>query len=73
MGIRLALRTVEMHDADQRVLRVESEKTVVLLYRVCFYDFHILDHYLRSAAKVHFSTKVLMRESVKTYLRYLFQ
>ena len=40
---------------------MESEKPVVLLYRVCFYDFHILDH-LRSVAKIHFSTKVLMRE-----------
>ena len=55
------------------MLRVESEKPVVLLYRVCFYDFHILDHYLRSVAKIHFSRKAMNGRGIKTYLRYLFQ
>lgn len=41
MCVRLVLRTVEMHDADQRVLGMESEKPVVLLYCVCFYNIHV--------------------------------
>ena len=37
---RLAFRTVEMYDADQRMLGVESEKPVVLFDGVCLDGFH---------------------------------
>ena len=38
---RLVFRTVEMHNSHQRMLRLETEETVILLYSVCFYYFHI--------------------------------